>query len=124
MTATEADINASEQNAKLTSIADNLEGAFKRLVNYCLMFEGGIGVDAVMNTDSIEIDLPRDFATPKLSVEEVKSYMEMVMMGVMGKDEFDAVLKKGGWRDKSVDPAELEEMPPMGRVNSNNPVDS
>ena len=124
MTATEADINASEQNARLTSIADNLEGAFKRLVNYCLMFEGDIIVDTVMNTDAIEIDLPRDFATPKLSVEEVKSYMEMVMMGVMGNDEFDAVLKKGGWRDKSVNPADLEEMPPTNIVTQSRQKES
>ena len=123
MTATEADINASEQNAKLTSIADNLEGAFKRLVNYCLMFEGGISVDAVMNTDAIEIDLPRDFATPKLSVEEIAKLIEFRMMGAMSPQAFKEAVEKGGWPSLG-DEAELEEMPPMVRVNSNNPADS
>lgn len=124
MTATEADINASEQNAKLTSIADNLEGAFKRLVNYCLMFEGGISVNAVMNTDGIEISLPRDFATPKLSVEEVKTYIELRMMGAISQEVFESTLKKGGWVDKDVESLINDEEPPLLGVMTNNQVDS
>lgn len=38
----EVDINVSEQNVKLISIVDNLEVVFKCIINYCLMFEGGV----------------------------------------------------------------------------------
>jgi hypothetical protein len=116
MTATEADINASEQNAKLTSIADNLEAAFKRLVNYCLMFEGGISMDAVSDTDSFIIELPRDFATPKLSVEEVAKLIEIKMLGEMTSEAFRLALQKGGWPEMG-DADGMDEQPPVNRVS-------
>lgn len=118
MTATEADINANEQNAKLKTIADNVETAYERLIAYCGMFEGVIPVEQVSQTDDIAVKMPRDFATPKLSVEEVKTFIELKQIGEMSPDEFDIQMKKGGWRSKEMDLSEIEEAPPVGRVNS------
>ena len=117
MTATEADINAAEQNAKLKTIADNAEQCFERLLAYCAMFEGFVSPDAVQQMEDIVVTLPRDFATPKLTVDEVRVYMEMKAAGEMSPEEFDRQMKKGGWRSKEMELSEIEEAPPMARVN-------
>lgn len=98
MTATEAEIYAAEQNAMLTSIADNLEKSFKKAITYCMMFEGLIAPEQVeLETDEILINLPRDFATPKLSVEEVKALFEAYMQGIKTKEQVVTMLADGGW---------------------------
>lgn len=118
MTATEADINAAEQNAKLKTIADNVESAFERLIAYCGMFEGLVRPEEVMKQGDIIVSLPRDFATPKLSVEEVKVMIELKNAGEMSPEEFDRQMKKGGWRSKDMELTDLEEAPPLARVNT------
>jgi hypothetical protein len=115
MTATEADINASEQNSKLTTIADNVEGAFERLSSLCLMFEGGVGPADVRETnEDIIVALPRDFATPKLTVDEVKVILDMVNMGVRTREHAVKALAQGGWdyQDAMITLEELESAPP------------
>jgi hypothetical protein len=116
MTATEADINAAEQNAKLKTIADNVEQCFERLLSYCAMFEGIIQPNTVQQMDDIIVALPRDFATPKLTVEEVQTYMQMKSIGEMSPEEFDRQMKKGGWRSKDMNISEIEESPPVTPV--------
>lgn len=121
MTATEADINAAEQNAKLKTIADNAEQCFERLLSYCAMFEGLVSPDAVQQMDNVVANLPRDFATPKLTVEEVKTLIELKNAGEMSPEEFDRQMKKGGWRSKDMKLTEIEEQPPMKRVLNTKP---
>ncbi len=97
-TATEAEINASDQNSFLETLADNLERGFKRVISYCGMFEGLWSPDAVEdNLDNIEIELPRDFASPRLTVEEVRALMDMRMNRQISQDEFHRQIKSGGW---------------------------
>ena len=115
MTATEADINAAEQNSKLTSIADNAENAYSNALSYCLMFEGVIDQENVNDYgDLINVDLPRDFATPKLSVDEVRVVIETVQMGLKTRQQAVILLNQGGWdyQDAVVTLAELESEPP------------
>jgi len=97
-TATEADIDATEQNAMLESIASQLEYAWKRMVAYCGMFEGLFQPDAVESAlDQIVIDLPRDFATPKLSVEEVRVLLDAKTEGLYTTEQAIKILEQGGW---------------------------
>lgn len=104
MTATEADIVAADQNSRLESIASNIEAGFERLISYCMMFEGKTDQDKVMDYgDTIKVTLPRDFAKPKLSVEEVKVMIELVDKGYWSKDTLMNRLKEGGWTEKDVD---------------------
>lgn len=112
MTATEADINASEQNAKLRTIRDNLESCFTRLVNYCMMFEGALPMDSVFaKNDAVNINLPSDFETPKLSVDEVRVIIEMVTVGLKTREQAVTMLSQGGWdyQDAELTILELED---------------
>jgi len=98
MTATEADINASKQNAMLSQMADTMEAATKRAVSYCCMFEGEWSPDEVESMlDEITITLPRDFATPKLSIEEVAQLRGMYLEGVLTIRQLATALFNGGW---------------------------
>lgn len=111
MTATEAEIYAGEQNAMLTSIADNAEDGFKRAIAYCMMFEGAVqpdDVEAIL--DEITVQLPRDFATPKLSVEEVGKLFEAYQLGLRTQEQIIKALAQGGWdyQDAELTIAELE----------------
>jgi hypothetical protein len=98
MTATEAEISAADQNSLLETLANNLESGFKRAVSYCAMFEGLWKPDQVENNlDQISINLPRDFASPRLTVEEVRVLLEMRMQRVVSESELHRQLGNGGW---------------------------
>lgn len=115
MTATETSITAAKQNALLNTIADNAEQAFKRIIAYCGMFEGVYAPDSIeQSLDDIVVELPRDFATPKLTVEEVASYREDVLNGLLTTEQYVSILIKGGWRDGEIETilAELDEQSP------------
>lgn len=122
MTATEAEIYASEQNAMLTSIADNAEDAFKRIIAYCMMFEGVVAPDDVeLVIDEIELALPRDFATPRLSVEEVGKLFEAYQLGFRTQAQVIKALAQGGWdyqdAEQTIDELEMSgfsTLPPVG----------
>lgn len=97
-TATQADIDSANEVAMLSPVADNIERAYRRVVSYCAMFEGVFSPDDVEHRlDEIIISLPRDFASPKLSVEEVRTIMEMVGMGLRTVDQAVRQLAAGGW---------------------------
>lgn len=115
VTATEAQINAGEQNAIMVSIADNAEAAFKRLAFYCGMFEGIYSQeDMSSDVDDISIEMPRDFATPRLTVEEVQTILQMVIQGIRTREQAVRQLAQGGWdyQDAETTISELEEQPP------------
>lgn len=117
MTATEADIQASEQNAMLQSLATNLENGWRRVLSYCAMFAGLWLPDAVEdNLDQIVLSMPRDFATPKLSVEEVRVLFEAMDRGAKTRDQVVFMLEQGGWDYQTAEEtlAQLEEFSSLG----------
>mgnify|MGYP001947340372 CR=1 FL=1 len=123
MTATEADITASKQNALLNTIADNADQGFQRAVAYCGMFEGLYSPDDIESSlDDIVIELPRDFATPKLTDAEVQEYRQDYINGLITQEQYIKIMIKGGRRDGDIDEilAELEEAPPTGQPVDNN----
>ena len=97
MTATEANIIASAQNALLDTIATSEEVGFKRVLSYCAMFEGLVKPEAVNQYDDIDLVLPRDFGTPKMGVDEVQILLEMRDRGVRTTDQVIRQLADGGW---------------------------
>ena len=120
MTATEANILAADQNALLETIADNCEQGFKRAVSYCAMLEGLWAPDAVESSlDQITIELPRDFATPKITVEERQQSTNEYMAGLISKAEAQRQLEQGGATVESIEVinSEIEAEPP--RVSTN-----
>ncbi len=116
MTATEADIVASAQNALLNTIADNAEESFMRVCAFCAMLEGLVLPDDVNNYDDVVIEMPRDFATPKLTVEEVKVLFEAYQSGVRTRDQIVRAMANGGWDSQSAEET-LAELENDGGVN-------
>lgn len=123
MTATEAQIIAADQNALLQTIAENLEQGFRRAISYCAMFEGlWSPVDVENRLDDIELSLPRDFASPKLTPQERAQLLNELNSDAISKDEYLRQYKKGGATDSEIEQikTELEEQPP--RVTTSAPV--
>ena len=129
MTATEADINANDQNAMLESLASSLEDAFTKCVMYALMFEGAVQSDDLESIqDDININLPRDFSTPRLSVDEVRVLIELRMARHISEQELMRQISNGGWLVEDVQNVmdEIEsEMPDLNLDNAQvvQPVD-
>ena len=116
MTATEAEISSAKQNALLNPLADNIEATMKRMIFWCGVLEGIYQVEDFDNVvDDIVIEMPRDFATPKLTVEEVDRYVALYLNSIMTREQVIEVLLKGGWLTGEIDEllAKQEEAPPV-----------
>lgn len=97
-TATEVSTNAAEQNARLTNVADGLESAYKRIISYCMMFEGSANQEDVEAAiELITLDINRDFAAAKLSTDEVRAIQELVLNGLITRQMAIEKLLAGGW---------------------------
>lgn len=97
-TATEVATNAAEQNARLTSVADGIEQAYKRIISYCMMFEGAAGQDSIESElDQITISINRDFASAKMTTEEVRAVQDLVLNGLITREMAVGKLIAGGW---------------------------
>lgn len=115
ITATEAGMISADQNALLETIAECAQESFKRAISYCAMFDGLWAPDQVdANIDLITLELPRDFATPKLTVEERQQSLAEYQAGAISLLELQRQLEQGGSlvEDNEVIIAELEEQPP------------
>ena len=95
MTAQEANMIASAQNAFLDTIATNIERGVKRAIAYCAMFEGLVSADDIHEYD-ITFDLPRDFATPKMDNEEVNTLIALKNNGLRTTNQVIRQLADGG----------------------------
>jgi len=120
-TATEADMEASEQNASLTSVAQQSEAAWRRVIAYCGMFENLWTQDDIeQNLEQIVVDMPRDFATPKFTREEVQAVYDGITQGVYTREQAVTLLAQNGWgtgEDVETWIAALEsELPPISRT--------
>jgi len=97
-TATEAALDADDRVAKLQTLVDGLQRGMIKALTYCAMFEGAVSPDDVeAYTDEITFVLPRDFAKPELSPEQVDRVINLVMAGLMSVDQAVRKLVEGGW---------------------------
>lgn len=130
-TATEAQIDAVDINAMFQTLADSVERAYRRMISYCAMFEGVWSpADVEIKLDEVVFSLPRDFATPKLSVEEVRMMLDLYAEGIYTKKQLIELLQAGGWGDRDIDTwiTELDEASPnisgmaelMARIGATN----
>lgn len=109
-TATEVSINSAEQNARLTGIADSIEATYTRACLYCGMFEGLWAPDAIeQNAEQVTIELHRDFTAAKLSADEVRVIMELVLSGLKTREQAIKELAAGGWSKEDAETT-LDEM--------------
>jgi phospholipid N-methyltransferase len=97
-TATEVTSTQSEQNAVLLNVAESIESCYTRAILYCGMFEGLWSPDAIeQNAEQILIELHKEYTASKLTVEEVRVIMELVLSGLKTKEQAIRELEAGGW---------------------------
>jgi len=96
-TATEASITASEQNARLVTLAGSIEAVYKRMCLYCGMFEGLWAPDAIeQNMDAVTITLSREFARGKLSAQDRDAIRNDYLAGLIDRTEALLQMQAGG----------------------------
>lgn len=104
LTATEAEIIANNINALLNSLATSSETAWQRMMYYCGVFEGVFNIDGFEQAmEQIRIETPRDFAKSRLSVEEVRAYIELWLNGIVTRETLLKQVKNGGWLEEELD---------------------
>jgi len=115
-TATEANINAGNNNAMLEKLCDNLESGFSRAILYCGMFNGLWGVDQVEeNLDKIIITMARDFSSVKMTPQDALAVRDLRNDRLMSEETAITKLVQGGFIPVSVE----EE---MRRIESDAPL--
>lgn len=99
--ATEAMINASEQNAALNPLVSGIEIAVKNLIAYCAMFEGAVSPGEVSQyaSENVTFDMPRDFAKVSPNTEAGRFVLEMVNSRIMTKEQAVKKLIALGWHE-------------------------
>lgn len=93
-TATEAEINSAKENAVLTMISRNTESAYRRLVAYCMKFEG-FDIDP----KDVSISVNRQFISSKISPEEAREIRDQYDARLLSKESAVKQLKAGGYGD-------------------------
>lgn len=101
-TATEIINEAENQLAILTPMVDSIEEAIKTCIWYAGVFEGVYSVDT-FDLNAIEFTMPRDFATTKLTTEEVNTIQNLFLSGLLSKEEVLKILEIGGWTVSSAE---------------------
>lgn len=115
-TATQASSEASKRVAIMHSIVNNTERAIQRMVSYCGMFMGlWSPEDVEAAIDNFEVNFPREFASERISPEEVAAINNLIMSGTYSKAEGVRMLVEGGF---SVSDAETI----LGEVEGQGPM--
>lgn len=117
MTATEAVMLKSEQNALLNNIVFSLEEGFEQAIKYCAVFEGLYPPEqAHQKSNEIEINIPKGFSAIKLTPEELRAIGELVIMGLKTREDAIALIEQGGWSLTDAQ-AEIDSLIEGGGIN-------
>lgn len=96
-TATEAEINSAKENAVLTMIAKNAEGAYRRLVAYCMQFEG-----VLIDPKDVLINVNKQFSSSQITPEKAQSIISQYDARLISKSSAVKQLKAGGFGDSDL----------------------
>lgn len=96
-TATEVQTYSEEQSSRLVGLANQLEAAFERILQYCGMLEGLWSQDMVEQNDQISIMLKKDFSQSRVSAQDVQQIRENYLSGLIDRQEAVDQLAQGGW---------------------------
>jgi hypothetical protein len=97
-TATEANINASNNNAILENLATNEEAAFIRSILYCGMFNGLWDSESIEeNAESIILKIPREFSSSKMTPDEARATKDLWRDRLMSTETAITKLVQGGF---------------------------
>lgn len=95
-TATEIISEVENQVAVLDPLVNSVARAVQLSVWYCGVFEGIFTPDNMSQMDQVNIEMPKDFATTRLSPEEVASIRDTYLAGLYSKEEAVRLLVMGG----------------------------
>jgi len=92
-----------DKAAKMLSIVNNIEAAYKRLIAYCGMFAGLYSQDNIEQAaGEVEISLNREFAKTRASVEVARFIAnDLALSGLFGAETRLKMLKQAGYADES-----------------------
>lgn len=96
-TATEVQTYSEEQSSRLVGLANQLESAFARVLQYAGMFEGLWSQDMVEQNEQIKIMLKKDFSQSRISAQDVQQIRENYLSGLIDQQEAVDQLSVGGW---------------------------
>ena len=104
VTATEARINAAEQNSVLVPLVNSIERSIKMVIAYCAMFQGLTQSDNVDEyAMGIIFDIPKDFTNASPDAESAKSIQLLYTSGLYTKKQAVEALVRAGWQQGEVD---------------------
>lgn len=98
---TQSTNEAVDKAAKMLSIVNNIEAAYKRLLAYCAMFSGLVNQDSVEKyAGDINLSLNKEFAKTKAPVEDARFVVtELRMSGLFDDETIMNILKRIGYAD-------------------------
>lgn len=88
-TATAAAINSAEKKAVLSTLAKNIEGSYRRLVDW-------VGLFMAVDTSDVVIKMSREFVSIKLTPLERGAIQSELEGGMISREEAMRQLKRGG----------------------------
>jgi hypothetical protein len=94
-----------DKAAKMLSIVNSIEQAYKRVIAYCGVLQGLYTQDSVeQQLDSIELSLNKSFAKAQRSVDEGRFIVtELRMSGLFNDERILSLLKAAGWNDFEIE---------------------
>ena len=124
-TATETMVESANMTAMLNPMVTALEQGLTRSIAYCAMLEGLVAPNDIDTwaADNITVDLPREFATNKMGVEERQQLLNEYQTKAITKATYLRLLDEGGvvpdWEEEL---AALELEPPRltGQTSASN----
>ena len=87
-TATAAAIKAADKKGVLSSVADNTEQGFERVIQWCMLFESTSG--------DVDISINRDYSKVKLTPQEQKAIHDNYLSNIYSREEALRQLEHGG----------------------------
>jgi hypothetical protein len=102
---TQSGNESSDKAAKMLSIVNNIEQAYKRLITYCGVLQGVYQQENIeQELNNIELSLNRSFAKAQRSVEEGRFIVtELRMSGLFNNERILSLLKAAGWNDFEIE---------------------
>jgi hypothetical protein len=102
---TQSGNESSDKAAKMLSIVNNIEQAYKRLITYCGVLQGVYQQENIeQELNNIELSLNRSFAKAQRSVDEGRFIVtELRMSGLFNDERILSLLKAAGWNDFEIE---------------------
>lgn len=95
-TAEAIELRQSGESSVLAAIAGSLSGSLSDVLRWALWWRSGVGVNAEEVSPGVAaVQLNADFSSKAMTPQELKALMEALQAGVISKETFDEMLRRG-----------------------------